>query len=77
MCSSAVLHDVACSHGSTTGAIDEESLFYLQSRGVPKAQATDLLVLAFLAEALQEIENSTLAEGIFERLEAWLARHGH
>ena len=69
--------DVACSHGSTTGAIDEDSLFYLQSRGVPKAQATDLLVLAFLAEALQEIENSTLAEGIFERLEAWLARHGH
>ena len=69
--------DVACSHGSTTGAIDEDSLFYLQSRGVPKAQATDLLVLAFLAEALQEIENPVLAEGIFERLEAWLARHGH
>jgi Fe-S cluster assembly protein SufD len=69
--------DVACSHGSTTGAIDEDSLFYLQSRGVPKAQATDLLVLAFLAEALQEIENPALAEGIFERLEAWLARHGH
>ncbi|AGI69045.1 protein SufD [Octadecabacter antarcticus 307] len=69
--------DVACSHGSTTGAIDEDSLFYLQSRGVPKAEATDLLVLAFLAEALDEIENPTLAEGIFERLEAWLARHGH
>ncbi|HCP82278.1 MAG TPA: Fe-S cluster assembly protein SufD [Octadecabacter sp.] len=66
--------DVICSHGSTTGAIDEEAMFYLQSRGVPKAEATDLLVLAFLAEALEEIEDETLAEGILERLEGWLAR---
>mgnify|MGYP000170947923 FL=1 len=66
--------DVICSHGSTTGAIDEDALFYLQSRGVTKAEATDLLVLAFLAEALQEIEDETLAEGIYERLEGWLAR---
>ena len=67
--------DVACSHGSTTGAIDEEALFYLQSRGVPKGEATDLLVLAFLAEALEEIDNETLADGMYERLEGWLARH--
>ncbi|MCW1949891.1 MAG: Fe-S cluster assembly protein SufD [Octadecabacter sp.] len=66
--------DVICSHGSTTGAIDEDAMFYLQSRGVPKAEATDLLVLAFLAEALEEIEDETLAEGILERLEGWLAR---
>lgn len=69
--------DVACSHGSTTGAIDEDALFYLQSRGVPKEEATDLLVLAFLAESLEEIDNEALSEGIYERLEGWLARHGH
>ena len=69
--------DVICSHGSTTGAIDEEALFYLKSRGVPAAEATDLLVLAFLAEALEEIENETLSEGIYERLEGWLARHAN
>jgi Fe-S cluster assembly protein SufD len=69
--------DVACSHGSTTGAIDEDALFYLQSRGVPKEEATDLLVLAFLAESLEEIDNEALSEGIYERLECWLARHGH
>ncbi|MBT8412357.1 MAG: Fe-S cluster assembly protein SufD, partial [Octadecabacter sp.] len=69
--------DVACSHGSTSGAIDEEALFYLKSRGVPEAQATDLLVLAFLAEALEEIEDETLAEGIYDRLQGWLERHGH
>lgn len=67
--------DVACSHGSTSGAIDEEALFYLCSRGVPKDQATDLLTLAFLAEAVHEIESDTLSELIVEKLEGWLERH--
>ncbi len=69
--------DVACSHGSTSGAIDEEALFYLRSRGVPEAEATDLLTLAFLAEALQEIDDPTLAEALTERLSGWLQRHRH
>ena len=67
--------DVACSHGSTSGAIDEEALFYLRSRGVAVADATDLLTLAFLAEAVEEIEDPALAEEIVGRLEGWLARH--
>ena len=64
-----------CSHGSTTGAIDEEALFYLRSRGVPAGAATDLLVLAFLAEAIDEIEAEELREDILARLEGWLDRH--
>lgn len=66
--------DVACSHGSTSGAIDETALFYLRSRGVPEAEAKDLLVLAFLAEALAEIADERLAEDLRSRLEGWLAR---
>ncbi|WJY20767.1 SufD family Fe-S cluster assembly protein [Fontisubflavum oceani] len=66
--------DVICSHGSTTGAIDEEGLFYLRSRGVPEDQATDLLVLAFLAEAIDEIEDDRLREDILMRLQQWLER---
>jgi Fe-S cluster assembly protein SufD len=66
---------VKCSHGSTSGAIDETALFYLQSRGVPKRVAQALLVLAFLAEAIQEIEDETIAEDIRGRLEGWLHRH--
>lgn len=66
--------DVACSHGSTSGAIDEEALFYLRSRGVPMAEATDLLVLSFLAEAVEEIEDETLREDIVGRLAGWLSR---
>ncbi|WP_374432462.1 Fe-S cluster assembly protein SufD [Tabrizicola sp.] len=68
--------DVKCSHGSTSGAIDETALFYLQSRGVPRRTAQALLVLAFLAEAIQEIADETIAEDIIGRLERWLARHG-
>jgi Fe-S cluster assembly protein SufD len=68
--------DVKCSHGSTSGAIDETALFYLQSRGVPRATAQALLVLAFLAEAIDEIADGTMAEDIRARLERWLARHG-
>ncbi len=66
--------DVACSHGSTSGAIDEEGLFYLRARGVPKPLATDLMTLAFLAEAILEIEDEALAENVRARLEAWLER---
>ena len=66
--------DVQCSHGSTSGAIDETALFYLRSRGVPERAATDLLVLAFLAEALDEIADDRLAEDLRNRLEAWLSR---
>lgn len=66
--------DVACSHGSTSGAIDEEALFYLRSRGVPAGEATDLLTLAFLAEAVEEIENEALAADIVDRLSGWLNR---
>jgi Fe-S cluster assembly protein SufD len=68
--------DVKCSHGSTSGAIDETALFYLQSRGVPRKTAQGLLVLAFLAEAIQEIADEAIAEDIRARLERWLARHG-
>ena len=67
--------DVACSHGSTSGAIDEEAMFYLRSRGVPQGQAQDLLVLAFLAEAIDEIEDPVIAADILSRLDGWLQRH--
>ncbi len=68
--------DVKCSHGSTSGAIDEVALFYLQSRGVPRAAAQALLVLAFLAEAIDEIEDTAIAGDMRLRLENWLHRHG-
>ncbi|MEL6840001.1 MAG: SufD family Fe-S cluster assembly protein [Pseudomonadota bacterium] len=67
--------DVACSHGSTSGAIDETALFYLRSRGVSLTDARNLLTLSFLAEALDEIDNPALADELRDRLESWLSRH--
>ena len=67
--------DVKCSHGSTSGAIDETALFYLRSRGVPLRAAQSLLVLAFLAEAIGEIEDEAIAEAISARLQVWLDWH--
>jgi len=66
--------DVACSHGSTSGAINEDAMFYLRSRGVPEGDATDLLTIAFIAEAVQEIEDEALQQEIVERVTAWLTR---
>ncbi|MDP5084838.1 MAG: SufD family Fe-S cluster assembly protein [Yoonia sp.] len=67
--------DVACSHGSTSGAIDETALFYLRSRGVSHNEARNLLTLSFVAEALEEIADDTLADELRDRLEGWLSRH--
>ncbi|WP_308914876.1 SufB/SufD family protein [Jannaschia sp. LMIT008] len=64
--------DVACSHGSTTGAIDETALFYLRSRGVPHDQAVTLLVLSFLAEAVDEIEDEALRAAVTDLMAEWL-----
>jgi Fe-S cluster assembly protein SufD len=61
--------DVVCSHGSTSGAIDEESLFYLRSRGISELKARELLILAFLAGAIDEIEDENIAKKILEYLE--------
>ncbi|WP_226621147.1 SufB/SufD family protein [Alloyangia pacifica] len=66
--------DVACSHGSTSGAIDEEGLFYLRARGVPRGIAEDLLTIAFIAEAVQEVEDESIQEEINELVAAWLGR---
>lgn len=65
--------DVACSHGSTSGAIDETALFYLRSRGVPMSQAMQMLTLSFLADALQEIDNDELQASLSEELANWLS----
>lgn len=50
-------NDVKCTHGATIGQIDEESLYYLQSRGIPLEKAREMLVQAFAADILEKIKN--------------------
>jgi Fe-S cluster assembly protein SufD len=66
--------DVKCSHGTTTGAMDEAALYYLRARGVPRKQAEAMLVEAFADEAIAEIEDETLASAMRARVAAWMAQ---
>ncbi|MFT7343995.1 MAG: Fe-S cluster assembly protein SufD [Lentimonas sp.] len=52
--------DVKCSHGSTTGQLDEEAVFYLRSRGISEKAARKLMISAFVGDALEKIENEDL-----------------
>lgn len=54
--------DVKCSHGSTTGQLDEEAVFYLQSRGVSERSARNLLVEAFIGEVLEKDDNQDFTD---------------
>lgn len=52
--------DVKCSHGSTTGQLDEDAIFYLRARGLSEKSAYKLLVSAFVEEVLENIENDNV-----------------
>ncbi len=54
--------DVKCSHGCTVGQLDEEALFYLQTRGIDKLQAKGLLLHAFAGEVLEKIKTESFRE---------------
>lgn len=64
--------DVQCAHGSTTGKVDEEALFYLRSRGISLEAARKMLILSFLHEAVV-VEHEALAEAVHQTISAvWL-----
>ncbi len=56
--------DVKCSHGSTTGQLDEEAVFYLRARGLSEASARQLMVGAFINDVFEKIENEALVARI-------------
>ncbi|MBE7186385.1 MAG: Fe-S cluster assembly protein SufD [Methylobacterium mesophilicum] len=66
--------DVLCGHGATVSEIDANHLFYLMSRGIPKAQARSLLVRAFVDEVVEELEDETIVAALEARIDAWLER---
>ena len=54
--------DVKCSHGCTTGQLDEEAMFYLQARGINKETARAMMLYAFAIEILDNVKNPELKE---------------
>lgn len=64
--------DVVCGHGSTCGKLDEESLFYLTSRGITKAEAETMLVRGFLEELIEPVTDAALHEALEAVIDGWL-----
>lgn len=64
--------DVVCGHGSTCGKLDEDSLFYLLSRGIPKSEAETMLVRGFIAELIDPIEDEALNDALQGVVDGWL-----
>lgn len=56
--------DVKCSHGCTVGQLDQDAMFYLQSRGIPEKEAKALLTLAFTSDVLDTVEIPAIKEKI-------------
>ncbi|HEV7350516.1 Fe-S cluster assembly protein SufD [Telluribacter sp.] len=54
--------DVKCSHGTTTGQLDEEALFYMRSRGISKTEAMTLLMYAFCEDVISQIKIDAIRE---------------
>jgi len=71
-------NDVKCSHGATVGQLDENSLFYLQSRGIEKREAKLMLMFGFAHEVIQNIRIEPLRERmdnlVMQRLRGELSR---
>ena len=61
--------DVACAHGNTVGALDEEALFYAEQRGIPEADARAMLTEAFVGEVVDRIAH----EGAREVVRSWVS----
>ncbi len=69
--------DVICSHGSTSSSLDKESLFYLLSRGVRKDKAKEMLIAAFISEALDEIEDEDIKSALSHYIDNWTSSFFH
>ena len=67
--------DVKCAHGSTTGALDEEALFYMQSRGIDRESASALLIRGFVNELMEELDDKDLRSYLFAKFDNWLIKN--
>ena len=68
--------DVKCTHGATVGRLDESAYFYLQSRGIPRARAQELLTYAFAAEVVGEVASTPVREALDRLLRRRLGAEG-
>jgi len=66
--------DVLCAHGFTAGELDDDSLFYLRSRGIPEATARSILVEGFLAEVVEEGVAEAYRDVFISKISEWMPK---
>ncbi|MGL4636541.1 MAG: Fe-S cluster assembly protein SufD [Beijerinckiaceae bacterium] len=64
--------DVVCGHGATVGALDDNLLFYLMSRGIPRNEAEGLMIQAFAGDALEHVAHEGLRDVLMGMTVDWL-----
>lgn len=67
--------DVQCGHGATVIDINATHLYYLMARGIPENKARGLLINAFVAEIVEELDDEQLVEALEDVISAWLDKH--
>lgn len=68
--------DVVCGHGATVTEIDHNHLFYLMARGIDEKTARGLLVKAFVAAVIEELEDEQIVDALELKLDDWFVAHG-
>ncbi len=64
--------DVKCSHGSSTGELESDAIFYMQSRGIDYESAKGLLVKGFVSEIIEMIDNNDMKKHVINQFENWI-----
>ncbi len=67
--------DVKCSHGATSGSVDEDSIYYLMTRGLSRKEAVKLLIDGFLNEVVDMIKSNSVKEFVKSKLQGQI--HGY
>lgn len=68
--------DVVCGHGATVTEIEKDHLFYLMARGIDEKTARGLLVKAFVAAVIEELDDEQMVEALELKLDDWFVAHG-
>ena len=65
--------DVKCSHGSSTGELDDDALFYLRTRGIDSETAKSLLIQGFSNEIIEKVKPISVQDYIHNQFTDWLS----
>ena len=67
--------DVQCAHGATVTDLEDSYMFYLMARGISETRARQMLIKAFVAEIVEELDDDDLVESLEARIDAWMETH--